>query len=139
MRKAFASSVLLLTFGMAAVAQNLFTLVPSPLTNMGNSQAAWGDLDNDGDLDIAIAGETYSSGTVTKLFRNDAGTFAEIPCTLPGVHFPSLDWGDYDRDGDLDLLITGQDSLGIPITKIAKNKIEIALAWPREVCMVAPI
>jgi hypothetical protein len=122
MHKILGSFLAALVFAGTAVSQNLFTLVPTPITNMGNSHACWGDYDNDGDLDVVIAGESASSGTLTKLFRNDAGTFVEVSTSLPGVHFPSLDWGDYDRDGDLDLLITGQDSLGIPITKIAKNK-----------------
>ncbi len=122
MNKILASFLITLAFILPASAQNLFTLVPTPITNMGNSKACWGDYDNDGDLDVVIAGETAFSGAVTKLFRNDAGTFTEAAVALPGVHFPSLDWGDYDRDGDLDLLLAGQDSLGIPITKILRNK-----------------
>jgi hypothetical protein len=122
MNKVLGSLLIAIVLTGTAFSQNLFTLVPSPITSMGNSHACWGDYDKDGDLDVVIAGESASSGTLTKLFRNDAGTFVEVSTTLPGVHFPSLDWGDYDRDGDLDLLITGQDSLGIPITKIVKNK-----------------
>lgn len=103
-------------------AQNLFTLLPSSLTKMANSQACWGDYDQDGDLDVVIAGETATSTAVTKLFRNDAGVFTEAPSTLPGVHYPSLDWADFDLDGDPDLLLTGLDSAGIPITRIIKSK-----------------
>src|SRR5512138_1402752 len=103
-------------------AQNLFTPVLANLPHMGNSYAAWGDFDKDGDLDLAIAGETSSSTAVTRLFRNDAGVFTEVPGTLPGVHYPSLDWGDFDNDGDLDLLLAGQDSTGVPVTKILRNK-----------------
>ena len=88
-------------------AQNLFTPVLANLPHMGNSCAAWGDFDKDGDLDLAIAGETTASTAVTRLYRNDAGVFTEVPETLPGVHYPTLDWGDFDNDGFSDLLLTG--------------------------------
>jgi hypothetical protein len=122
MNKALGSFLIAIAFAGSAASQNLFEMVTTPITDMGNSQACWGDYDKDGDLDVVIAGESASSGAVTKIFRNDSGIFTEVDAVLPGVHFPSLDWGDYDRDGDLDLLLTGQDSLGIPITKIIRNK-----------------
>jgi len=122
MRKAGLSILASILLAGGAWSQNLFTYVPTTITNMGNSVACWGDYDKDGDLDLAIAGESFASGTLTKIFRNDNGTFADIGAEVPGVHFASLDWGDYDRDGDLDLLLSGQDSLGIPITKIIRNK-----------------
>ncbi|MCA9753011.1 MAG: VCBS repeat-containing protein [Gemmatimonadetes bacterium] len=65
----------------------------------------WGDADNDGDLDLAVAnwdgGQNY-------LYRNDGGTFAEIPQF--GLRDPNtLAWADYDNDGDLDLAVGNGD------------------------------
>jgi len=34
---------------------------------------AWGDYDGDGDLDLLVAGGN-STGIVTRLYRNEAGT-----------------------------------------------------------------
>lgn len=66
------------------------------------SSVAWGDYDNDGDLDFLLMG----SGTV-KIFRNDSGVFTDINAGLASISMGSAEWGDYDNDGDLDILITG--------------------------------
>jgi PKD repeat protein len=70
--------------------------------------AAWGDYNADGHLDLILAGH-FNGEFVTKLFRNlGNGVFSEIEnLNIPGVTHGSIDWGDYDLDGDLDLLITG--------------------------------
>ncbi|MGH8173652.1 MAG: FG-GAP repeat domain-containing protein [Rhodanobacteraceae bacterium] len=89
-----------------------FTAIEVPLDGIiaGASDLAWGDFDQDGDYDLAVGSEG-----VTALFRNDAGTLAQIPVNLPGYYedsgyddsydLRSLTWSDFDNDGDLDLLI----------------------------------
>ena len=39
--------------------------------------AAWGDYDSDGDLDLALAGDT-GSGYTGRIYREDAGAFTDI-------------------------------------------------------------
>ncbi len=74
--------------------------------------AAWGDYDNDGDLDLAIEG--LSNGPrVTKVYQNDGGgTFTDIGAgflqTRAGYQY-ALGWGDFDSNGYLDLAVTGYD------------------------------
>lgn len=71
--------------------------------------AAWGDYDNDGQLDLVIAALYGQGGIATgnRLFHNNGdGTFEEIQTgpqvtTLDSHHHPT--WSDYDADGDLDL------------------------------------
>ena len=48
---------------------------------------AWGDCDNDGDLDLAIAGRDASLVLITKVYENDgAGGFSEfLGLALTGV------------------------------------------------------
>ncbi len=82
---------------------------------------AWGDCDNDGDLDLAIAGVDSNWVQFTKIFRNQGNDiFTEINTNLSGVYFGSVAWGDYDRDGDLDLLIMGRE-YPYSIAKIYRN------------------
>lgn len=105
---------------LPAFAQLPFTLADTSFTQMGNSYAAWGDYDNDGDLDIALTGDDAGS-PLTQIYRNDTGSFILLNTQLPGVNFSSCEWGDYEPDGDLDLLITGYNVDGTPKTLILKN------------------
>lgn len=83
------------------------------LAGVNNGGAAWGDYDNDDDLDLIMTGGTVNtfppSSPVTKLYRNDGGDiFTErTDLTLPQLYYSSAEWGDFDNDGDLDLLLTG--------------------------------
>jgi hypothetical protein len=98
-----------------------FTNINAGLFGVGFGSAAWGDYDNDGDLDLVIAGEPPSTIPVTKIFRNDNGTFTDISALLNGYTYSSVEWGDYDNDSDLDLLVTGFDSLTNSAAKIFGN------------------
>ena len=101
-----------------------FVDIDAGLAGVGNSTAAWGDYDNDGDLDIVLAGETVDAVGITKIYRNErgdgesSGVFTDVEADLVGVNRASLVWGDYDNDGDLDLLLTGLGNGGIFHSKI---------------------
>lgn len=91
---------------------------------------AWGDYDNDGDPDLVIAGAGLN-GNVAYLYRNDGGhivygnatsEFADSGVSLPQVSQPSVDWGDYDNDGRLDLAIAGVDTNSVRVTRILHNQ-----------------
>ncbi|HWP39133.1 MAG TPA: CRTAC1 family protein [Gemmatimonadales bacterium] len=69
--------------------------------------AEWGDYDNDGWLDLVVS--TYGENV---LYRNNGdGTFSDRTkaAGLAGKRgfWSGVAWGDYDRDGWLDLYVTG--------------------------------
>src|SRR5262245_38516618 len=69
---------------------------------------AWGDYDSDGDLDLVVGGQMNTGNNVyanlMKLYRNDDGAFVDSGTTVPGLIGGTAEWGDYDNDGDVDLL-----------------------------------
>ncbi|MBN2129687.1 MAG: VCBS repeat-containing protein [Sedimentisphaerales bacterium] len=96
-----------------------FTDVSAGLTGVSSGPVAWGDYDNDGDLDLVMAGYTGSSQLAT-IYRNDSGAFADIGAGLTGVSSAAAAWGDYDNDGDLDLAIAGASGGGL-VSQIHRN------------------
>ncbi len=68
---------------------------------------AWGDFDSDGLLDLIVT----NYGPILLYRNNGDGTFAETSSEsgLAGFNgfWASPSWGDYDRDGDIDLYVCG--------------------------------
>ncbi|MDX9979814.1 MAG: FG-GAP-like repeat-containing protein, partial [Lentisphaeria bacterium] len=80
------------TFGLAGAA-------------MRHGDAAWGDADGDGDLDLLLTG-WFGGGAAWKTFyyeNRGAAGFVEVAKGLPAGH--TARWLDVDNDGDLDLLV----------------------------------
>lgn len=82
-----------------------------------STQGAWSDFDNDGDMDLLV---THSGDQGNTLFRNDGlGQFTDVS-TASGLTARSdsvgAAWGDFDNDGDPDLLVTNL-RLGGPNTR----------------------
>jgi uncharacterized repeat protein (TIGR01451 family) len=97
-----------------------FTDISAGLIGVGWGFATWGDYDNDGDLDVLLAGDDGPS-YIAKVYRNDGGgSFSDTSAELTGVYHSSGAWGDYDNDGDLDVLLTGNDGSN-PIAKVYRN------------------
>ena len=99
-----------------------FTRVGNPFLDGTNSaHAAWGDYDNDGDLDLFVSCSA-GSGDLSwpnLLYRNDGNdgftSITSLPANDPeyfGGASHGCKWGDYDNDGWLDLFVanrTGQN------------------------------
>ncbi|MBN1825770.1 MAG: VCBS repeat-containing protein [Candidatus Eisenbacteria bacterium] len=77
-----------------------------------------GDMDGDGDLDLAVA-LLGDPGTpqYDKVYENQGGTFSSLPVWTSGDLDNSFDlaWGDADGDGDLDLAVAcGETYTSVP-------------------------
>ncbi|HEY1342265.1 MAG TPA: FG-GAP-like repeat-containing protein, partial [Bryobacteraceae bacterium] len=77
--------------------------------------SVWGDLDNDGWLDVVIANGVLQEGSVPQIYRNNHdGTFTNMT-KQAGLNEPpsygaiGAALGDYDKDGKLDILINGRE------------------------------
>ena len=97
-----------------------FTELPLNLTGVRYASTAWFDLEGDGDLDFSYGGETESD-LLTSVFVNEGNdTFTELVTNLPSLFRGSMDWKDFDFDGDADLLMTGSDGI-FPISEVYRN------------------
>ncbi len=71
---------------------------------------SWGDYDNDGDFDLFVANSADGSNAEADiLFQNNNGTLTQVAngnLTTNLDKSTSSAWGDYDNDGDLDLIIS---------------------------------
>jgi len=97
-----------------------FTATGSGLPQVRNSITKWGDYDNDGDMDLFLCGITTYPNGVSDIYRNNGnGTFTALGTTIERVS-GSADWGDFDCDGDADLLISGYYT-SYDITRLYRN------------------
>src|SRR5688500_18625194 len=123
---AMLAAVMTTTAGVATQrptpAEPVFTAVQPELLGIANSFSnAWGDYDNDGDLDLAVS---LGSGEV-RLYRNDKGVLTSVGAQLgmpqAGSHeLRGLSWGDFNGDGFVDLL--GGSTLRDKLTVVLQNE-----------------
>ncbi|MCD4819573.1 MAG: FG-GAP-like repeat-containing protein [Candidatus Cloacimonetes bacterium] len=94
------------------------------LTALHYGELCLGDYDNDGDMDYFTSGSDHYQTGFSKsiLVRNEGnGEFKEMGYQFPGLWRSHNTWGDY--DGDLDILLMGQDSVGVMHTKLYRNDV----------------
>ncbi|MBK8126126.1 MAG: VCBS repeat-containing protein [Elusimicrobia bacterium] len=99
--------------------------------------AQWGDIDNDGDLDIFVHGLTgATAGGVAEIrayINTGGGAFTRVevePTAAEDLYLGSLDVGDYDADGDLDFVVTGRDTAGNNQLRVYRNLSTVANVAP---------
>jgi enediyne biosynthesis protein E4 len=115
---------LLLAFApLAALAQATFTkiITGNIVTDVGSHvRSAWDDFNNDGFLDLFIS--NWANRTNVFYRNNGNGTFTKIteggPVQDRDYHTGAV-WGDYDNDGNLDLLV----SAGVQAPTARRNQL----------------
>jgi len=107
----------------------IFTDTKAKITPVSEGSADWGDYDNDGDLDLIVCGFTKNSPNFqakTTLYKNNNGVFPEVTSSFVGVGKSSVEWGDFDNDGDLDFAMGGysvnNNKTLVPTAKIYRNE-----------------
>ncbi|MBL7961422.1 right-handed parallel beta-helix repeat-containing protein, partial [bacterium] len=112
-----------------------FSNIFADMTGVARSTLSVGDYDNDGDLDIFLAGDPdvdYTNAT-SLIYRNDGDdTFTELNAGIVAIqgvkldgnwpHLPSSAFVDFDRDGDLDIMVEGMDANLNPTTRLYENQ-----------------
>jgi hypothetical protein len=93
---------------------NFTEITTSAFTNVGESQAIFKDLDNDGDLDLYFSGQPNSSSSsiFTRIYTNNgSGVFTQVTnAGLPNIRWRGAAIADVDNDGDQDIVMTGTGS-----------------------------
>jgi hypothetical protein len=91
---------------------DIFTEIANDTVSKGGGSsfsASWGDVDNDGDLDLFVGNAFAGSSRVLNFFylNNGDGSFSrnstDTISKIRGWNYGNA-FGDYDNDGDLDLL-----------------------------------
>ena len=101
--------------------QPRFELVqPELFAASGGQPNAWADFDGDGDLDLFVG---FRQDAPNRLYRNDNGRFADVALAMgvaDATDTRAAAWGDFDADGDADLLVGFTRKSNLP-AKLYRN------------------
>ena len=115
-------SSLLLSASVFAAELQFTAIQPEIFSDPFAQSNAWGDFDNDSDLDLAVV----FLNQPMRLYENrgDAGFVdiaAELSIPRTRGNPRSVAWGDYDNDGDLDIYVAYAD--GVNANQLLENQL----------------
>ncbi|HRY83217.1 MAG TPA: VCBS repeat-containing protein [Candidatus Cloacimonadota bacterium] len=86
-----------------------FELINAGFIGVNYSSVEWADYNLDGWLDLLVAGAN-DAGIFSKIYRNNQnGTFTDINANLRPISYGTASWGDFDNDGDPDIVFLGSN------------------------------
>ncbi|HOI32211.1 MAG: VCBS repeat-containing protein [Bacteroidales bacterium] len=94
-----------------------FVLSPVQVPALVDGHTEIADFDKDNDLDILLTGMDASGRSRTVILENKSGEFAIRSFDMPGVINGEARWGDANKDGFLDIFITGNWN-GHPVSRL---------------------
>lgn len=97
---------LFLNDGKGGFLQNTSSIIT--LDNSPSDGATWGDIDNDGDLDLYVA--TWYGAPNRLYFQNNDGSFTESKVIDSRGFSETASWADFNKNGYLDLYITNSSN-----------------------------
>ena len=102
-----------------------FAPINASFPEVAFSSVDLGDFDGDADLDLVVSGGRVSERLfegVLEIWSNIGGSFSKSDHELSGVLAGDVTWGDYDQDGDLDLLVQGAEAaIGSRTARVWRN------------------
>ncbi len=112
-----------LLIGFYGFSQTSFNEISTGLPALNFSTSSLVDIDNDGDLDVYLAGLDDNSNVIGGLYTYDHGIYTlSNTANIPAIYLGGSDWADIDNDGDMDIMIFGTDSsFAFDIAEIYQN------------------
>ncbi|MCD4794276.1 MAG: T9SS type A sorting domain-containing protein [Bacteroidales bacterium] len=98
-----------------------FEKVDYSFPHVRQSFVSTADFNKDGNTDMLIFGQNADNEQIAEFYKTTAFGFQKTDIAIPVLKDGTSSWGDYNRDGYLDLIICGKNNLGIPTTKLLEN------------------
>ena len=91
------------------------------ITGVSNGSTDFIDFDSDGDLDIMLSGTDDTGIDIFEILENDqTGSWPSVETNLLPMKNTNVDLGDFNGDGYIDMLLSGQTASGDKVTKESK-------------------
>ena len=104
---------------------SIYNISGLALDNITEGDVKLVDINNDGLLDITVAGLDTLANPVTKFYLNQGG-FGNFTLSknnnIPQYSSAAISWGDANGDGSMDLVISGQKSLSTSTSIFLNNQ-----------------
>ncbi|MBM2813576.1 MAG: regulatory domain of subtilisin-like proprotein convertase [Ignavibacteria bacterium] len=98
-----------------------FTEILSNIAGAAYPCIAVTDIDGNGTVDLFIAGFNANGNWFAKIYKNQDEHFTEIQTDIEPVEYPAAAFADFDGNGSPDLVISGKNVSGKPVTNIYYN------------------